>query len=139
MKNIIILGAGKIGRLLAKSLQFDYNVKVIELSEKKAKKYSPNLEESLILVGDGLDNELLESENIHEIDCFVATTENEKTNMLASLVAKHHGVKQVIMHISTTNYIKSIRGIGVDAIVSKNISAVNEVLKIIEFHPSMAV
>ena len=131
VKNIMILGIGKIGRLLAKSLQYDYNVKIIEKLETKAKKYSPNLEETLVLVGDGLDNELLESENIHEIDCFIATTENEKTNMLASLVAKHHGVKQVIMHISTTNYIKSIRGIGVDAVVSKNIAAVNEVLKII--------
>jgi len=132
VKNILILGLGKIGRLLSKSLQYDYNVKVIEKSSEKAMKYSPNLQESLILVGDGLDHEFLESENIHEIDCFIATTENEKTNMLASLVAKHHGIKQVIMHISTTSYIKSMRGIGVDAVVSKNISAVNEVLKIIQ-------
>ena len=78
------------------------------------------------------DPRLLESENIHEIDCFIATTENEKTNMLASLVAKHHGIKQVIMHVSTTSYIKTIRGIGVDSVVSKNISAVNDVLKIIQ-------
>lgn len=132
VKNILILGLGKIGRLLSKSLQLDYNIKIIEQSSDKALKYSPNLQESLVLVGDGLDHELLESENIHEIDCFIATTENEKTNMLASLVAKHHGIKQVIMHVSTTSYIKSIRGIGVDAVVSKNISAVNEVLKIIQ-------
>ena len=132
VKNIMILGLGKIGRLLAKSLQYDYNVKVIEQSEEKAKKYSPKLQESLILVGDGLNYEFLESENIYDIDCLIATTENEKTNMLGSLIAKHHGVKQVIMHISTSNYIKAIRGIGVDAVVSKNISAVNEVLKIIQ-------
>ena len=132
VKNIMILGLGKIGRLLGKSLQFDYNVKIVELNPIKAKKYSPTLEDSLILVGNGLDHELLESENIHEIDCFIATTENEKTNMLASLIVKHHGVKQVIMHMSTTNYIKSMRTIGVDAVVSKNISAVNEVLKIIQ-------
>ena len=36
------------------------------------------------------------------------------------------------MHISTTNYLKSIRRIGVDAIISKNISAVNKILNIIE-------
>ncbi len=132
VKNIMILGLGKIARLLAKSLQYDYNVKIVEKESYKAKKYSSTLEESLILVGDGLDHELLESENIHDIDCFIATTENEKTNMLASLIVKHHGVKQVIMHISTTDYIKSVRTIGVDAVVSKNISAVNEVLKIIQ-------
>ena len=132
VKSILILGLGKIGRLLSKSLQYDYNVKIIEQNQDKAKKYSKNLEESLVLVGDGLDHELLESENIYDIDCFIATTQNEKTNMLGSLIAKHHGVKQVIMHISTTNYLKSIRRIGVDAIISKNISAVNEILNIIE-------
>jgi len=129
--NIMILGLGKISRMIAKSLQSDYNVKIIEINSDKAKKYSPNFDDSLILVGDGLDEEFLESENIHEIDCFVATTENDKTNMLASLMVKYHGVKQVIMHVSTTSYFKSIRRIGIDAVVSKNISAVNDVLKII--------
>tara|TARA_Y100000590_G_C15691473_1_gene1003533 strand:- start:261 stop:1610 length:1350 start_codon:yes stop_codon:yes gene_type:complete len=130
-QNIMILGLGKISRLLAKSLQSDYNVKIIEKNPLKAKKYSANLDESLILVGDGLDEEFLESENIHEIDCFIATTENDKTNMLASLMVKYHGVKQVIMHVVSTSYLKSIRKIGIDSVVSKNISAVNDVLKII--------
>ena len=130
--NIMILGLGKISRMLAKSLQTDYNIKIIERNSIKAKKFSPNLDESLILVGDGLDEEFLESENIHEIDCFIATTENDKTNMLASLIVKYHGVKQVIMHVSSTNYLRSIRRIGIDSVVSKNISAVNDVLKIIQ-------
>ena len=39
----MIIGAGKIGRMLAKSLQYDYNVKIIEKSEEKAKKYSASL------------------------------------------------------------------------------------------------
>ena len=50
---------------------------------------------------------------------------------LESLLAKDYGVKQVIAHISSTNYIKPIRRMGIDAIVSKNISAVNEVFKFI--------
>ena len=84
-----------------------------------------------MLIGDGLDIEFLESENISEVDCFIAATQNEQTNILASLLAKHYGAKQVILHITTTNYLKSVRRIGADAIVSKNISAVNEVLNVI--------
>ena len=131
VRNVMILGSGKIGRLLAKSLQYDYNVKIIEKDKEKAKFFSPNLSDSLMLIGDGLDIEFLESENISEVDCFVAATQNEQTNILASLLAKHYGAKQVILHITTTNYLKSVRRIGADAIVSKNISAVNEVLNII--------
>ena len=130
--SIMILGLGKIGRLLAKSLQIDYNIKIIEQNKEKAKKYNTDLDECLMLIGDGLDLELLESENISEIDCFIASTENQETNMLASMIAKNHNVKQVIMHINSNNYLKSIRRIGVDAIVSKNIAAVNEILNIIE-------
>ena len=131
VKNVMILGAGKIGRLLAKALQFDYNIKIVEKNKEKAKRYSPNITETLMLIGDGLDIEFLESENISEVDCFIAATQNEQTNILASLLAKHYGAKQVILHITTTNYLKSVRRIGADAIVSKNISAVNEVLNVI--------
>ncbi len=66
--NVMIIGAGKIGRMLAKSLQYDYNVKIIEKSEEKAKKYSASLSNSLTLIGNALDIELLESENIYDID-----------------------------------------------------------------------
>ena len=50
---------------------------------------------------------------------------------MASLLVKHYGVKQVIVHVSTTNYIKAVRRIGVDAVVSKNISAVNDIINFI--------
>tara|TARA_Y100001970_G_scaffold285133_1_gene404037 strand:+ start:7152 stop:8504 length:1353 start_codon:yes stop_codon:yes gene_type:complete len=132
VKNVMILGCGKIGRLLSKSLQYDYNVKMIEKDKEKANKYGPSLSNALLLVGDGLDAELLESENINEVDCFIAATEDEQTNIMSSLLVKDYGVKQIIIHISTTSYIKPIRRMGIDAIVSKNISAVNETIKFIQ-------
>jgi trk system potassium uptake protein TrkA len=104
VNNIMILGAGKIGRLLAKSLQTDYNVRIVEKDEEKAKKYSDKLIDTLILIGDGLDTDFLESENISDVDCFISATESEETNILASLIVKHYGVKQVILHINTTSY-----------------------------------
>ena len=127
----MILGAGKIGRLLAKSLETDYDVRIIENDHEKAKKIGNNLSDTLILDADGLDVDFLTSENIQDIDCFIAATENEQTNILASLLVKHFGAKQVILHISTTNYIKAVRRIGIDAVVSKNISAVNSIINII--------
>ena len=44
---------------------------------------------------------------------------------------KHYGVKQVVVHINSTSFFKVVRRIGVDAVISKNTSAVNDVLKII--------
>ena len=131
VKNIMIMGAGKIGRLLASSLEDEYNLKLLEKNVEKADSISDKLKNTLILTDDGLDIDFLESENISSLDCFVAVTENEQINIMSSLLMKHYGVKQVIVHINSTSYFKVVRRIGVDAVISKNTSAVNEVLKII--------
>ena len=131
VKNIMIMGAGKIGRLLASSLENEYNLKLLEKNIEKADAISDKLKNTLILTDDGLDIDFLESENISSLDCFIALTENEQINIMSSLLMKHYGVKQVIVHINSTSYFKVVRRIGVDAVISKNTSAVNEVLKII--------
>ena len=64
VKNIMILGAGKIGRLLSKSLESDYDVRIIENNHEKAKKIGQKLSDTLILDADGLDIDFLTSENI---------------------------------------------------------------------------
>ena len=131
INNIMILGCGKIGRLLAKSLQNDYSVTLVEKNEDKAKEFSGKLSNTLMLSGDGLDVDFLESENMEDFDCFIALTENEQTNLLSSLIVKDFGVKQIVMHISTTNYYKVLKKIGIGTVISKNISAVNEILNYI--------
>ena len=131
VKNIMIMGGGKVGRLLAASLEDEYNLKLLEKNIEKADSISDKLKNTLILTDDGLDIDFLESENISSLDCFIAVTENEQINIMSSLLMKHYGVKQVVVHINSTSYFKVVRRIGVDAVISKNTSAVNEVLKII--------
>ncbi|MAJ44142.1 MAG: Trk system potassium transporter TrkA [Candidatus Marinimicrobia bacterium] len=129
VNSIMILGAGKIGRLLAKSLQNDYNIRLVEKNVGKAWSIKEKLKDILVLTEDGTNIEFLESENVGDLDCFIAATEDEQTNIVSGLLARHLGVKQVIVHISTTDYLQAIRHIGFDAVLSKNIAAVNEVVK----------
>ena len=131
INNIMILGCGKIGRLLAKSLQNSYNVTLVEKNKDKAKEFSSKLSKTLMLSGDGLDVDFLEAEDISNMDCFIAATESEQTNLLSSLIVKDYGVQQIVMHITTTDYYKVLKKIGVGTVISKNISAVNEILNYI--------
>tara|TARA_Y100000768_G_scaffold362844_1_gene321964 strand:+ start:916 stop:2265 length:1350 start_codon:yes stop_codon:yes gene_type:complete len=131
INNIMIVGCGKVGRLIAKSLQNDYNVTMVEKDEQKAKEFSGKLSKTLMLSGDGLDLDFLDSEDISDIDCFIAATESEQTNLLSSMIAKDFGVKQVITHVNTTDYYKVIKKMDLSIVISKNISAVNEILKYI--------
>ncbi len=130
-KRIMVMGGTKIGRSLAEELQDEMSVRLVEVDRSKAESIATELTEAMILNGDGTDVEFLRSENISELDSFIAVAHNEQTNLLSGLLARHLGVKQTIIHISTTEYLPIIKEIGLDAVISKNISTVNAILRYI--------
>ena len=130
VKRVMIIGGSKIGRSLAMDLpNEDINVRLVEYNRPKAGHISHQLEDSMVIYGDGTDIEFLKSEYIQDVDSLIAVTENEKTNLIAGLLANHLGAKQSIMHVVTTEYIRTIQEIGVGAVISKNLSTVNSILR----------
>lgn len=130
VKRVMIIGGSKIGRSLAMALpNEDINVRLVDYNRPKAAHISHKLDDSMIIYGDGTDIEFLKSENIQDVDSLIAVTENEKTNLIAGLLANHLGAKQNIMHVVTTQYIRTIQEIGVGAVISKNLSTVNSILR----------
>ena len=103
-RSIIILGGSKIGRSIAEQLENEINVRMIDNSREKAEWLASNMKETMVLHGDGTDVELLKDENIGDADSFIAVTENEQTNLLSGMLAQNLGVKQVVIHVSTTEY-----------------------------------
>ena len=130
-KSIIILGGSKIGRSIAEELENELNVRLIDDDREKAEWLASKLEQAMVLHGDGTDVELLKAENINEADSFIAVTESEKTNLLSGMLAHHLGVKQTVIHLSTTEYMPIVQEIGLGAVISKNMSTVNSILKFI--------
>lgn len=128
-QHIMILGAGRLGRLVAAVLSREMNVKLIEQDRETAEKVAVELLDTLVLNGDGTDIDFLTSERIEEMDCLVAVSGSEKTNLLSGLLAKHLGVKRVIIHVTTNEYIPLMDKIGIDAVVSKNIETVNAIMR----------
>jgi len=130
-KSIIILGGSKIGRSIAEKLENEINVRMIDSRRDKAEWLASNLKQTMILHGDGTDVELLKAENIGDADSFIAVTENEQTNLLSGMLARHLGVKQVVIHVSTTEYMPIVHEIGFGSVLSKNMSTVNSILTLI--------
>ena len=129
-KRVMIIGGSKIGRSLAKTLPNEnINVRLVDYNRPKAGYISHKLDDSMVIYGDGTDIEFLKSENIQDVDSLIAVTENEKTNLIIGLLANHLGAKQNIMHVVTTQYIRTIQEIGVGAVISKNLSTVNAILR----------
>lgn len=103
-KRVMIAGGGKIGASLAKRLERDYQVKVLELNYDRCRMLSEELEESIVLNGSANDSSLMQQENISNTDVFCAVTNNGESNIMMSMLAKRLGAKKVITLITNSAY-----------------------------------
>jgi trk system potassium uptake protein TrkA len=131
IKDVMILGASKIGILTAERLEGKYNVTLIEQNEEKANKIALKLKKTLVIHGDGTDVSLLEEQSIEDMDAFIAVTGDSETNIISSLVAKSHGVRKTISGVENVDYIKLSHNIGIDTLINKKVIAANDILKYI--------
>ncbi|MCB0281491.1 MAG: Trk system potassium transporter TrkA [Calditrichae bacterium] len=129
--NIMILGGGQTGYLIARELEKDYNVKIIESNAETSSDLAERLQKSLVIKGDGLDINLLALEGIIDMDAFISVTGDDETNIVACLMAKHLRVPKIISLINKTEYSPIIPTIGIDAYISKQMLTVNSILKFI--------
>jgi trk system potassium uptake protein len=129
MRNIMIVGGGNIGLRLALSLeQKGHHPKLVEKGLERCEVLSGLLNRTLILQGDGTDQDLLREENIGAMDAVITVTGDEETNILCSLLARSLGAAMTITRINKAAYLPLVRAIGIEHTVSPRMSAVNTML-----------
>lgn len=129
-KNVTIIGGGKISVYLAWLLkEMDLNVKIIERSRDRCLVLNDKLDDTLIICGDGTDQEVLDSENIESTDVIVALTEMDEENLISSLYAHQVGVPKIILKINRQNYFPIVKKLGLDSIISPKFIAANNILR----------
>ena len=72
------------------------NVKLVEINKERAEELAEELDECLIIYGDGTNSELLDEENLDQMDAFIAVTGDSETNIMSSLIAKAKGINKTI-------------------------------------------
>ena len=107
---IMIAGGGKVGFSLAKDLEKDYNVKLIDSNPERCMKLSKELDKTIVLSGSAADESLLKSENISNIDIFCALTDDDETNVMSSLLAKKMGAKKTMIILNNPSYLGLVPG-----------------------------
>ena len=117
-QRLIIAGGGNIGYRLTKALENDYNIKIIEYSKQRAEFLSEKLNRAVVLNGSATDQELLLDENIDRADVFLALTNDDEVNIMASLLAKRLGTKKVMTLISNPVYADLMQGGDIDVAIS---------------------
>ncbi len=117
-RRLIIAGGGNIGFRLAKALENDYNVKIIEFSAERSNFLSERLDKAIVLTGMAGDRDLLVEENIEDTDVFLAVTNDDRVNIMSSMLAKRLGARKVMTLISNPVYADLMQGGEIDIAIS---------------------
>ena len=114
VKRVMIAGGGNIGLRVASTLGKSYQVKLIELDRQRAESIAGKLDDTLVLVGEATDEDLLAQENIDETDLFLALTNDDEDNIMAASLAKRLGCKRVLALINRRAYADMVQGGPID-------------------------
>jgi trk system potassium uptake protein len=129
VNNIMIVGGGRVGKVVAKRMEDDLNIKLVEHNRDRCMQLTDLLDETLIINGDARDINLLEDEGIQNVDAFIAVTNSTETNILTCLHAKKYGVKKTIALVENLDYIEISQNIGIDTVINKKLIAASYILR----------
>lgn len=131
--NIMINGSSKIAQGIAANLdkRGRHNIKIIVDDEDIANELSGKLSNTLVLFSDGVDIDILAAEGIFEMDFFLALSEDDESNMVSSLFARHLQVRKTITLIETTDFLPITKTIGLQRVVNRSIATYNAILQFI--------
>jgi trk system potassium uptake protein len=142
--DIVIVGAGEVGYHLADILsREEHRVSVLDSDEEKAGRLMEALDVQA-LVGDGTRVEVLTRAGASKADLVVAVTQDDRSNMLACLLAKKLGAKRAILRLKDMTRMEEYRyfykqAIGFDVVLSTDELAAEEIVGTVRQHRALEV
>jgi trk system potassium uptake protein TrkA len=126
---VIIVGCGRVGSYLARRFQEEgHGVTVVDKDNAAFARLGPGFGGNLI-VGTGIDEDVLRRAGIEQADAFIAVTNWDNTNVMAGQVAREvFGVRRVICRIYDHLREEIYRELGLETICPTLLSA-NQILK----------
>lgn len=128
-QNIMLVGAGKIGLQLARTLeQNNYQVKLVEHGAERARQVAEQLDATIVLRGDAADEDLMLQENIDGMDVFCSLTNDDEANILSAMLAKRLGAHRAMALINRSAYVDLIESSVLDVAISPSLITVGSLL-----------
>ena len=132
-KKILIVGGGNIGFNLAKNLEADsedVRVKIIEKDKIRAEYIANELNNTIVINGDGLEEDVLKEANIEEAETILSLTNDDEDNIMVSVLAeKKSPNKRTIALVNKQNYSLLQTSLKIDDLVDPRLTTVSTILK----------
>tara|TARA_Y100000590_G_scaffold265773_1_gene298544 strand:+ start:4226 stop:5602 length:1377 start_codon:yes stop_codon:yes gene_type:complete len=132
-KKILIVGGGNIGFNLAKNIENDsegVRVKIIEKNKERAEFIANELNNTIVINGDGLDEDVLKEANIEEAETILSLTNDDEDNIMVSVLAeKNNPNKRTIALVNKKNYSLLQTSLKINDLVDPRLTTVSTILK----------
>lgn len=134
---IVIAGAGEVGTFLAEFLSNDkQDIIVIDIDEERLDYINSNFD-VLTILGSATSFKILEEAKVKNADIFIAATQNEHVNLVASSLAKKLGAKRSVARVNNMEYIETknirhFRSLGIDNLINPDKLIVDEIIGLIK-------
>jgi len=136
---ILIIGGGNIGFNLAKNLEETFEsarVKIIEKDKERAEFIASQLNNTIIINGNGLDEEVLSEANLDEVETVLALTNDDEDNLMVSVLVEKFtkdkndsNDKRTMALINKPNYSLLQSSLKIDDIIDPRMNTVSSILK----------
>ncbi len=134
--HVVILGAGEIGFFLAERLQAErHDVVVVEVDPTRAASIGEQLDVQVVL-GSASSPATLHDAGIHNADLLAAVTQNDEVNLIASLLAKEHGVAKTVVRLQADELRGAAgqhlqKSVGADLVIDPDADTADEILELL--------
>ncbi len=132
LRNIMIVGGGKISYYLVKQLIENHmEVTIIEKNEERCRFLASKFSKARIIHGDASEESTLASVDFKAQDAFVALTNIDEENLVMSLYARCQQCRKVITKVNRLSYLEAFRETNIDTVISPKMLISEEILKIV--------
>ena len=138
-KKILIIGGGNIGFNLAKNIEETLDtvrVKIVEKDKKRAEYLAQELNDSIVINGNGLDEEVLAEANLDEAETVLALTNDDEDNLMVSVLVEKFAKdkkdiddKRTMALINKPNYSLLQSSLKIDDLIDPRMNTVSSILK----------
>ena len=138
-KKILIIGGGNIGYNLAKNIEETLDtirVKIVEKNKERAEYLANELNDAIIINGDGLDEEVLTEANLDEAETVLALTNDDEDNLMVSVLVekfakdqKKIDEKRTMALTNKSNYSLLQSSLKIDDLIDPRMATVSSILK----------
>lgn len=130
LERVVLAGATGMGRKLARTAEeWIPSLTLIEPDADRAELAAGELSRTVVLNGDPRDSEVLLEAGIRGASYFIALTDDDENNMLASLLARENGARHTICITKNPDYVPLLESIQIDVVLNPRVITASKILK----------